>query len=92
MSDVLVELALPRTDAGAFVQALEENVVLANSLRIISNGYPIDIRPLDVERFEYSFPASRREDEGPLGTWYRAETLDARSRTTIGNPIFLRGE
>ena len=31
MSDVLVELALPRTDAGAFVQALEENVVLANS-------------------------------------------------------------
>ena len=60
-------------------------------LRIICNGFEQAVVPITDDRFEYNFEAVRMpsEFEGPLGTWWRVETLDARSRTTIGNPLFL---
>jgi len=41
--------------------------------------------------FTYAFAAARSPDEGPLGTFFLAETRDLQSLTTIGNPIFLAG-
>jgi len=44
---------------------------------------------IDSNDFTYSFAAARSSDEGPLGTFYRVQTADLQSITTIGNPIFL---
>jgi hypothetical protein len=44
---------------------------------------------VDSNDFTYSFAASRSSEEGPLGTFYRVQTADLQSITTIGNPIFL---
>jgi hypothetical protein len=41
--------------------------------------------------FTYTFAATRRADEGPLGTFWRVETADLQSLTTISNPVFLDG-
>jgi hypothetical protein len=41
--------------------------------------------------FTYTFTATRRADEGPLGTFWRVETADLQSLTTIANPVFLDG-
>ena len=61
------------------------------SLRIVRNGDDLATVPVDADPFSHTFPAERVAGEGRLGTWYRVETFDARSRTTIGNPIFLAG-
>jgi hypothetical protein len=61
------------------------------SLRVISNGAEQAVVPVDDDEFEYDFAATRSASEGPLGTWWRVETFDSRSRTTIGNPLFLGG-
>lgn len=61
-------------------------------LRIVRNGRPVSMVAVDADPFEHEFLAMRVRDEGPLGTWYRVETLDAVSRTTIGNPVFLTGD
>ncbi|MGI8662440.1 MAG: CehA/McbA family metallohydrolase [Acidimicrobiales bacterium] len=47
--------------------------------------------PITSDPFTYTFSAARSADEGPLGTFWRAETRDLQSLTTIGNPIFLDG-
>jgi hypothetical protein len=60
-------------------------------LRVIRGGDTVSVVPIAGGDFTYRFAATRRaEREGPLGTWWRVETFDARSRTTFGNPIFLR--
>ncbi|MGH9185421.1 MAG: hypothetical protein ACRD0U_06365, partial [Acidimicrobiales bacterium] len=41
--------------------------------------------------FTYTFAARRHRSSGPLGTFFRVDTLDLQSLTTIGNPIFLTG-
>jgi hypothetical protein len=51
-------------------------------------GLPVLITSED---FTYTFAASRGDREGPLGTFYRVETGDLQSLTTIGNPIYLSG-
>jgi hypothetical protein len=51
-------------------------------------GLPVLITSAD---FTYTFAASRGDQEGPLGTFYRVETGDLQSLTTIGNPIYLSG-
>ncbi|MGH2731444.1 MAG: CehA/McbA family metallohydrolase [Actinomycetota bacterium] len=60
-------------------------------LRVIRNASDLQTVPISSDPFSFTFPASRDEKEGPLGTWYRVETFDARSRTTIGNPVFFTG-
>lgn len=60
------------------------------SLRVIRNGQEVDVVRIRGEHFTHELAARRAPaDEGPLGTWWRVETFDDRSRTTIGNPIFL---
>lgn len=61
------------------------------SLRIIRDGDDLATVPVAGDPFTHTFTAERVAGSGPLGTWYRVETFDARSRTTIGNPIFLTG-
>ena len=51
-------------------------------------GLPV---PITSNDFTYTFAAARGGTEGPLGTFYRVETADLQSLTTIGNPIFLAG-
>ncbi|MFN2556136.1 MAG: hypothetical protein ABR592_04575 [Nitriliruptorales bacterium] len=58
-------------------------------LRVIRNGHELHTVRVASDEFEHLFAAYRVREEGPLGTWYRVETCDERSRTTIGNPIFL---
>jgi len=61
-------------------------------LRYLANGETVLQVPITGDPFEHEFPAALRSPgEGPLGTFWRVETLDAQSRTAIGNPIFLRG-
>lgn len=62
------------------------------SLRIIRNGTETKVVRIPDDDSRHRFVATRAPDEGPSGTWYRVETFDDRSRTTIGNPIFLMDE
>ncbi len=59
------------------------------SLRIIRNGNQVGSLKISDDDFRHTFAATRVADEGLLGTWYRVETFDDISRTTVGNPIFL---
>lgn len=60
------------------------------SLRVIRNGEEVEVVRIREEHFAHEITATRMPaDEGPLGTWWRVETFDDRSRTTIGNPVFL---
>jgi hypothetical protein len=58
-------------------------------LRVIRNGELDHLVRVAGDRFTHTFTATRGDDAGPLGTFYRVETLDDRSLTTIANPIFL---
>lgn len=40
--------------------------------------------------FVHEIAISDLPDAGPLGTFWRVETADLRSRTAIGNPVFLK--
>lgn len=44
----------------------------------------------DADPFVHRLRVERRDDSGPLGSFYRVETQDAQSLTTIGNPVFLQ--
>jgi len=59
-------------------------------LRIIRNGQPVATVPVTSNAFSFTFPAAFSPDSGPLGTFWRVETFDATSLTTIGNPVFLK--
>ena len=61
------------------------------SLRLVRNGEDVVVVAVDDDPFRHSFSIARVAGEGPLGTWYRVETFDARGRTAIGNPVFLQG-
>jgi hypothetical protein len=80
-------LALDRHETGQVVVTVRE--AEGQSLRIVRNGQDIATVPITSDDFTHQFPAARVNDEGPLGTWFRVETFDARSRTTIGNPVFF---
>lgn len=60
-------------------------------LTIIADGRPVEVVPITDDEWSHTFTATRSEDSGPLGTFWRVETLDDTSLTTIGNPIFLSG-
>ncbi len=60
-------------------------------LRIIRNGSPVSLAPISGSPFTHEMQISRDAGEGPLGTFWRVETLDLQSITTIGNPVFLQG-
>lgn len=57
------------------------------------NGIPLPVRvvPITSDPFVDEYAVSRNTiNEGPLGTYWRVETRDLQTRTTIGNPIFLK--
>ncbi len=58
-------------------------------LTVLRNRLPAHVALIDADPFTYTFEGARSADEGPLGTFYRVETRDLQSLTTIGNPIFL---
>lgn len=58
-------------------------------LRISRDGDVVGLVPVAGDDFVHTFVASRSRSSGPLGTFWRVDTLDLRSLTTIGNPIFL---
>jgi hypothetical protein len=59
------------------------------SLRVVRDGDELHVVPVDCDQFEHRFAAPRLAHEHGLDTWYRVETFDDRSRTTIGNPVYL---
>jgi hypothetical protein len=59
-------------------------------LRLMTTGGEADRVLVDGDRFEHAFACHVRPGAGSVGAWYRVETADARGRTTIGNPVFVR--
>ena len=59
-------------------------------LRIIRDGQPVATVPVTSNAFSFTFPAAYTPGSGPLGTFWRVETFDSTSLTTIGNPVFLK--
>lgn len=61
-------------------------------LSYIENGVPVRIVPITSDPFSSTITVTRQPGtEGPLGTFWRIETRDLTSRTTLGNPVFLKG-
>lgn len=61
------------------------------TLRFLQNGNLQATLPIAGDDFSTDYPATRAASgEGPLGTYWRIETQDSQTRTTIGNPIFLK--
>jgi hypothetical protein len=60
------------------------------ALAITKNGLPAGIVPITSDDATHTFLATRDRGSGPLGTFWRVDTFDLRSLTTIGNPVFLQ--
>jgi hypothetical protein len=64
-------------------------------LSITRDGLPAGVVPITGDDFTHTFTATREPTSGPLGTFWRVDTLALTSGTssphltTIGNPIFL---
>ncbi|MEQ1439782.1 CehA/McbA family metallohydrolase [Fontimonas sp. SYSU GA230001] len=60
-------------------------------LEVLRDGVLFMAVPIVSDPFVIRLPAFRVPlGEGPLGTMWRIQTRDATSRTTLGNPIFLK--
>ena len=59
-------------------------------LHVSRDGLPTEVVPLASDDVTHTFLATRDPGSGPLGTFWRVDTFDLRSVTTIGNPIFLQ--
>jgi hypothetical protein len=63
----------------------------ASQLLIVTkDGLPAGIVPITSDDFRTTIAAARDASSGPLGTFWRVDTADLRSYTTIGNPVFLQ--
>jgi hypothetical protein len=61
-------------------------------LRYLRNGEMFAEVAIPTDPFMNELVVTRDAlSEGPLGTFWGIETLDAQTRTTIGNPVFLKG-
>ena len=58
-------------------------------LHVSGDGLPAGIVPISSDDFTHTFAATRSPLSGPLGTFWRVDTFDLSSVTTIGNPVFL---
>ncbi len=62
------------------------------TLRLIQNGQEVLVLPIAEAEQSWTVPILRNPaTEGPLGTFWRVETYDAETITTIGNPVYLTG-
>jgi hypothetical protein len=60
-------------------------------LRYLQNGQTFVEVAIPTDPYVHELVVTRAPTEGPLGTFWGIETLDTQTRTTIGNPIFLKG-
>jgi hypothetical protein len=64
-------------------------------LAVTRDGLPSAVVPITSDDFTHTFVATRSDASGPLGTFWRVDTLALTSGssspylTTIGNPVFL---
>ena len=70
----------------------------AGQLLVISkDGTPVDVQPIAGDDNTHTFTATRDAGSGPLGTFWRVDTVSPGSPTngpyftTIANPVFLAG-
>jgi hypothetical protein len=63
------------------------------TLQVSRDGAALGLLPVPItsDPFTYTFSAARQPSSGPLGTFYRVDTADLLSLTTIGGPVFLAG-
>ena len=75
----------------ADVAALSVHVQNADGqlLIVTKDGLPAGIVPIVGNDFRTTVAAARDTTSGPLGTFWRVDTRDLQSYTTIGNPVFL---
>jgi hypothetical protein len=64
---------------------------LGQTLRYLVNGETSQEVTVTADPFVHEKVVQRAGSEGPLGTFWGIETLDTQTRTTIANPIFLKG-
>jgi len=63
------------------------------TMRVYRNGNLVSVVPIIGDDFFYTTTIHRQpSEEGPLGTFWRVETADAKVRTTVANPVFLRSQ
>jgi hypothetical protein len=58
-------------------------------LIVTKDGLPAGVVPIAGDDFRTTVAATRDPGSGPLGTFWRVDTIDAQLYTTIGNPVFL---
>lgn len=58
-------------------------------LRLCGRSGVVEEHGVDSDRFSREFRLHRLADEGPLGTWWRFETVRRGYVTSVTNPIFL---
>ncbi len=58
-------------------------------LFVSKDGLPVGVVPIVGDDFRTTVAATRDPASGPLGTFWRVDTADLQSLTTIGNPVFL---
>lgn len=58
-------------------------------LRVTRDGDVVAVVPITADPFTHVIEATTASGSGPLGTFWRVDTADAQSLTTIANPIFL---
>ena len=82
--------ALVRQDASGLYPTVTGGA--GQLLRFLQNGVEVVEVPIPTDPYVHELAVTRSATgEGPLGTFWGIETRDTQSRTTIGNPIFLKG-
>ena len=64
---------------------------MGQTLELIRNGERVATEAIDADAYDFVEVIGRSDDEGPLGTFWRVQTRDAVTLTSIGNPVFLSG-
>jgi hypothetical protein len=59
-------------------------------MSVTRDGLPVAVVPVTGDDFTHTFTADRSVLSGPLGSFWRVDTFDLSSLTTIGNPVFLQ--
>jgi hypothetical protein len=61
------------------------------TLVVTRDGLPAGLLPIGTGDATLTVAATRDPGSGPLGTFWRVDTIDTQGYTTIGNPVFLQG-
>ena len=95
--DEAVAAGAPAVTFGGTVaaDAAEITVTVRNargqSLALRANGNEVATHTVTSDDWQHRFVAGRRDDEGPLGTFWIVETHDDLALTALANPLFVIG-